>query len=74
MPHINPAVITAYLDAGSGSMILQVLLGGFAAAGVAIKLYWKKLTGIFKRGGDDEEPAVAHAEADGSSEKKTELV
>ena len=33
----------AYLDPGTGSMMLQVILGGIAAVGVAIKLYWHKL-------------------------------
>jgi len=33
----------AYLDPGTGSMLLQVVLGGVAAIGVAIKLYWHKL-------------------------------
>lgn len=33
----------AYLDPGTGSMLLQVVLGGIAAVGVAIKLYWHKL-------------------------------
>ena len=35
----------AYLDPGSGSMMLQVLLGGLAAVGVAARLYWHR----FKR-------------------------
>lgn len=33
----------AYLDPGTGSMMLQVILGGIAAIGVALKLYWHKL-------------------------------
>lgn len=33
----------AYLDPGTGSMLLQVILGGVAAVGVAAKLYWHKL-------------------------------
>lgn len=33
----------AYLDPGTGSMMLQVILGGIAAVGVAVKLYWHKL-------------------------------
>ena len=33
----------AYLDPGTGSMLLQVILGGVAAIGVALKLYWHKL-------------------------------
>ena len=35
--------VGAYLDPGTGSMLLQVILGGVAAVGVAIKLYWHKL-------------------------------
>lgn len=33
----------AYLDPGTGSMMLQVILGGIAAVGVAVKLYWHRL-------------------------------
>ena len=35
--------VHAYLDPGTGSMLLQVILGGIAAVGVALKLYWHKL-------------------------------
>ena len=48
----------AYLDPGTGSMLLQVVLGGVAAVGVAIKLYWHKLRAAFgmkkKEEADDE--------------------
>jgi hypothetical protein len=37
------AALFAYLDAGSGSMIIQLLLGGFAAVAVTIKLWWRRL-------------------------------
>lgn len=33
----------AYLDPGSGSMLLQLLLGGVAAVGVTAKLTWRRL-------------------------------
>jgi hypothetical protein len=33
----------AYLDPGTGSMMLQVLLGGIAGAIVVGKLYWYRL-------------------------------
>jgi hypothetical protein len=33
----------AYLDPGSGSMILQILVGGVAAVAVTAKLYWGRL-------------------------------
>ena len=35
--------VFAYLDPGTGSMLLQVILGGIAAVGVAIKLFWHKI-------------------------------
>lgn len=37
----------AYLDPGTGSMLLQVLLGGVAAIAVAVKLYWYRILAIF---------------------------
>ena len=36
----------AYLDPGTGSMILQVLLGGVAGVALAGKLYWHKLLSV----------------------------
>jgi hypothetical protein len=36
----------AYLDPGTGSMILQLVLGGVAGALVIGKLYWEKLKAI----------------------------
>ena len=37
----------AYLDPGSGSMFLQVLLGGVAGVAVIAKLYWRRLLALF---------------------------
>ena len=36
--------VAAYLDPGTGSMLLQALLGGVAAVGVIAKLYWRRVT------------------------------
>jgi hypothetical protein len=33
----------AYIDPGSGSLLLQALAGGAAAAAVVGKLYWRRL-------------------------------
>jgi hypothetical protein len=48
----------AYLDPGTGSMMLQVILGGIAAVAVAIKLFWYKIRAAIglreKSGADDE--------------------
>ena len=35
--------VIAYLDPGSGSMLLQMLLGGIAGAAVALKMFGKKV-------------------------------
>ena len=53
----------AYLDAGTGSMILQVLLGGAAGLAIAGKLYWHKfLTAIGVRR-NAPQPAEVNQEA-----------
>jgi hypothetical protein len=36
----------AYLDPGTGSMLLQLLLGGIAGAIVVGKLYWHRFRGF----------------------------
>jgi hypothetical protein len=49
----------AYLDAGSGSLIVQAIVAGTAGAVVAVKLYWRRITGRFRR-----QPAQAQVEAE----------
>jgi hypothetical protein len=39
----------AYLDPGSGSMLVQVLVAGVAGAAFILRLYWQKFLGLFKR-------------------------
>lgn len=43
----------AYLDAGSGSLIVQAVVGGVAGAAVAAKLYWRRLVDRFRRNATD---------------------
>ena len=33
----------AYIDAGSGSAILPMIISAFVGLGITIKLYWQKL-------------------------------
>jgi hypothetical protein len=35
--------VTAYLDAATGSMLLQAIVGGAAAVAVVARLYWRRL-------------------------------
>ena len=44
---IAPPATFAYLDPGSGSMLLQLVLGGLAGLAVIAKLYWQRLLGLF---------------------------
>ena len=39
----------AYLDPGSGSLVLQILIGGIAAGFFAVKTYWLKIISFFFR-------------------------
>lgn len=52
--------VFAYLDPGTGSMLLQVILGGIAAVGVALKLFWHKIRvaiGLSKKPTPEDEAA-----------------
>jgi len=46
-----------YLDPGSGSFIIQMLLAGLLGIAVAVRIYWKKIVAFFMRnkGGDVQE-------------------
>jgi hypothetical protein len=45
----------AYLDPGSGSFLIQLLIAGVVGAGFLIKAYWKKIKGLFTRSQAKEE-------------------
>ena len=39
----------AYLDPGTGSMIIQVIIGVVAGALVTLKVFWSKIKAFFNR-------------------------
>jgi len=39
----------AYLDGGTGSMILQLLIGGAVGLSAVAKMYWYKIKSFFVR-------------------------
>lgn len=49
--HVDTAA--AYLDPGTGSLLLQSILALVAGAGVMLKLYWTKLKSYFAHGKAD---------------------
>lgn len=40
---LAPAVAHAYVDPGTGSMVLQGVIAGILGVGLTIKLYWRKI-------------------------------
>jgi len=56
-----PKAAQAYLDPGTGSILLQVLIGGVAGLGVIVKLYWHRLRGLLgwrKKDAQEEPPSA----------------
>lgn len=49
--------LLAYLDPGSGSVLLQALLGGVAAIAITGKLWWHRLLTLLRIRKPDEEKA-----------------
>jgi O-antigen/teichoic acid export membrane protein len=45
---ISPAAF-AYLDPSTGSMVLSAIVGIFASVALAVKTYWYKIKGFFRR-------------------------
>ncbi len=60
-PHFV-AMPLLYLDPGSGSFLIQLLLAVLLGAGVAIRMYWSKIKTLF--GGKKSEPSQSTEEND----------
>ena len=46
----------AYLDPSTGSMVVSAIVGIFASIALALKTYWYKIKGFFKRD-DKQDPS-----------------
>ena len=44
------AIFFAYLDPGTGSIIIQAVVGGVLGGMLVIKLFWTKIVSFFKGG------------------------
>jgi hypothetical protein len=47
---LYPRASWAYIDPGTGSILLQAILAGTAAAAVVVRAYWTKLKAFFSGG------------------------
>ena len=54
--------VIAYLDAGTGSMLVQLLVGGVAAIGVMAKFYWRRFLRFLHIRKDEPETSPAKPE------------
>ena len=46
-------VAHAYVDPGTGSYVIQILIAALAGAAFAVKIYWGRIKGIFSRSSSD---------------------
>lgn len=44
-----PRYVYGYLDPGTGSYVIQVILAAVLGIGVAARLFWHKIKNIFKK-------------------------
>ena len=56
MKGVDVQAILAYLDPGSGSMLLQIILGGVAAVGVTARLTWRRVLRALRIRKSEEQP------------------
>lgn len=48
-------LIFAYIDAGTGSLLIQMLAGGIAGLAVFVRFRWRTVKGWFQRGENSEQ-------------------
>ncbi len=46
---LAPSSAHAYIDPGTGSMVLQAIIAGVVGGLVVIKMYWQRIKAIFSR-------------------------
>jgi hypothetical protein len=51
-----------YLDPGSGSFLLQLLIAAIAGIALAVKIYWRRIAAFFKK--DESQPTGINQDND----------
>lgn len=54
--------VRAYLDPGSGSILLQVIIGGLLGVGFLVRAFWGRIKGFFRRSGGSTEDLTSEDE------------
>jgi len=58
----------SYIDAGTGSLIIQIVIGVLAGGLLSLKLFWAKIRGVFKK--QDQTVKAEHTAASEIANKK----
>lgn len=53
----------AYIDAGSTAVIFQAAVAGLAAAGMFLRVFWRRIVNFFRRGSDQDDEIATEATA-----------
>jgi hypothetical protein len=61
----------AYLDPGSGSILLQMVIAAALGAAFAVKVYWKKIKGALSKKKSESEISAADETSDPKQEEKS---
>jgi hypothetical protein len=48
-------VAYAYVDPGTGSYVIQILIAALVGAAFAVRVYWNKIKGLFSRSSSEEQ-------------------
>ena len=52
---IAPNAAHAYLDPGTGSMVIQIIVASLAAIGVFLKSFWAQIKAFFVKGNNNDD-------------------
>ncbi len=53
-----PPPALAYLDPGTGSMVFQWIIAGLVGSAFALRILWRRITGMFRKEGNADESDV----------------
>lgn len=53
---LTPPCALAYVDPGTGSYVIQLLIAAFIGISFSIKIFWKKIVRLFSKKSRPDEP------------------
>lgn len=51
---LTPVFALAYIDPGTGSYVIQLVIAAFVGVMFSVRIFWKKIVRLFKKGAPDE--------------------